>query len=69
MTGDDVKKLQKFMLTICKKFKNIPGIRVSGVFDELMESSILKLQKDFGIEETGAVGPILWYDIVEYSKK
>lgn len=69
MTGDDVKKLQKFMLTICKKFKNIPGIRVSGIFDELMEKSILKLQKDFGIEETGAVGPILWYDIVEYSKR
>ena len=46
MRGDDVRTLQRFLLTICRKFKNIPGVRVTGIFDELTESSILKLQEE-----------------------
>lgn len=69
MTGEDVKRLQRFLLRICKRFGNIPGVRVNGVFDEIMEKSILKLQNDFGLPLSGVVNPVTWYEIVNYSKQ
>ncbi len=68
-TGEDVRRFQKFLLAICKFDKSIPGVRVNGVFDELTRKSVLKLQRDFGLEENGVVGPILWRKVVELSKK
>ena len=69
MTGDDVKRLQKFLLKICKYDKSIPGIRVNGIFDDLMDRSIRKLQNDYGFEVNGIVGPLLWKKIVELAKR
>ena len=37
MSGDDVRKIQEYLLKICRQYGNIPGIRVSGIFDDLME--------------------------------
>ena len=67
--GDDVLKFQRYLLTICRYDHSIPGVRVNGVFDELTRKSVLKLQRDFGLEENGVVGPILWRKVVELSKK
>ena len=39
MTGSDVKRFQKFLLSICKFDKSIPGVRVNGIFDDLRLSS------------------------------
>lgn len=69
MSGEDVKIIQGFLLKICQKFKNIPGVRVSGIFDDLMERSVSKLQPLFGEKATGVIDPVTWYNIVEYSKK
>ena len=68
-SGEDVKKLQIFLYKVCEKYKNIPGVRVTGIFDDLTEKSVLSLQKRFGIEESGVVGPTFWNDLVEYTKK
>lgn len=68
-TGDDVKRLQKFLLLICRYDKSIPGVRVNGIFDDLTERSIKKLQSDYGFEVNGVVGPLLWRKIVELSKR
>ena len=68
-SGDDVLKFQRYLLTICRYNHSIPGVRVNGVFDELTRKSVLKLQRDFGLEENGVVGPILWRKVVELSKK
>ena len=67
-SGEDVLKLQNFLYIICEKFGTIPGVRVTGVFDDLTEKSVISLQKRFGIEESGVVGPTFWSDLVEYSK-
>ena len=48
MTGNDIKRFQKFLLAICKFDKSIPGVRVNGIFDELTEKSVKKLQNDYG---------------------
>ena len=69
MTGDDVRRFQKYLLAICRYDKSIPGVRVNGVFDELTEKSVLKLQNDYGFDVNGIVGPLLWRKVVELSKR
>ena len=69
MSGDDVKRFQRFLLAICKYDKSIPGVRVNGVFDELTEKSVYKLQQDYGFDLNGIVGPLLWKKVVELSKR
>ena len=69
MTGEDIKRFQKFLLKICRYDKSIPGVRVNGVFDDLTERSVKKLQKDYGFEINGVVGPLLWKKVVELSKR
>ncbi len=68
-TGEDVRRFQKFLLAICKFDKSIPGVRVNGVFDELTEKSVKKLQQDYGFDINGIVGPLLWRKVVELSKR
>ena len=69
MTGNDVRRLQKFLLTICNFDKSIPGVKVNGVFDDLTEKSIKKIQDDYDFDINGIVGPLLWRKIVELSKR
>ena len=69
MTGEDIKRFQKFLLKICRYDKSIPGVRVNGVFDDLTERSVKKLQKDYDFEINGVVGPLLWKKVVELSKR
>jgi len=68
-TGDDVRRFQRFLLAICRYDKSIPGVRVNGVFDELTENSVKKLQQDYGFDVNGIVGPLLWRKVVELSKR
>ncbi|MBR5369766.1 MAG: peptidoglycan-binding protein [Bacilli bacterium] len=68
-SGEDVVKFQRYLLLICRNNHSIPGVRVNGIFDDLTKRSVLKLQRDFGLEENGIVGPILWKKVVELSKK
>lgn len=69
MSGDDVRIIQNFLLKICQQTGNIPGVRVSGIFDDLMEKSVMKIQSIFNQETTGVIDPVTWYNIVEYSKQ
>ena len=68
-SGEDVSRFQRFLLKICQYDHSIPGVRVNGVFDELTNRSVLKLQKDYGLDQNGVVGPILWRKVVELSKR
>ena len=69
MSGPDVKRFQMFLLAICRYDKSIPGVRVNGIFDELTEKSVKKLQSDYGFDINGVVGPLLWRKVVELSKR
>ena len=68
-SGEDVLRFQRYLLSICRYDHSIPGVRVNGIFDELTNKSVLKLQRDFGLDENGIVGPILWRKVVELSKR
>ena len=69
VTGKDVKRFQRFLLAICKYDKSIPGVRVNGIFDELTEKSVKKIQNDYGFDINGIVGPLLWKKVVDLSKR
>lgn len=69
MSGNDVRRFQKFLLAICKYDKSIPGVIVNGTFDELTEKSVFKLQEDYGFDINGIVGPLLWKKVVELAKR
>ena len=69
MKNEDVKRLQMYLLIICRFDKSIPGVRVNGEFDDLTEKSIKKIQNDYGFEQNGIVGPLLWKKIVELSNR
>ena len=68
-SGNDIRRLQKLLLAICRYDKSIPGIKVTGVFDELTERSIKKVQKDYNFDINGIVGPLLWKKLIELSKR
>ena len=69
MTGKDVLRFQRFLLAICKYDKSIPGVKVNGIFDDLTEKSVMKIQKDYGFDINGIVGPLLWRKALELSKR
>ena len=69
MTNDDVKRFQKYLLAICRFDKSIPGVRVNGIFDDLTEKSVKKIQSDYDFDINGVVGPLLWRKVVELSKR
>ena len=54
---------------ICDSLHNIPGVRINGEFDELTERSVIAIQRQVGLEDTGIVGPATWYQIVEKAKR
>ncbi len=66
--GNDVRRFQMFLYEICRRDKTIPGVRVNGIFDELTEKSVRKLQSDYGFDVNGVVGPLLWRKVVELSR-
>lgn len=68
MEGEDIIRLQNFLYTICENTHEIPGVRVSGIFDNLTKQSILYIQNKFDLEKNGIVGPATWRKIVELSK-
>ena len=68
-SGDDVLRFQRYLLLICRYDHSIPGVRVNGIFDDLTEKSVLKLQKKYGFDVNGVVGPLLWRKVVELSKR
>lgn len=69
MTGANVIRVQRFLLMICSKTHSIPGIKVTGNFDDLTEQSVKAIQKQEGLPVNGVVDPVTWYRIVELSKK
>ena len=69
MEGEDIRRFQMFLLKICKYDKSIPGVRVNGVFDELTEKSVKKIQSNYGFEVNGIVGPLLWKKVVDLANR
>lgn len=64
-TGGYVTVLQKYINVLSKNNYGINEVRVTGEFDDSTKEAILKLQKIFGLKETGVVDKATWDKISE----
>ena len=63
-TGENVRHMQIFLQYIAQNDPQIPDVTVTGTYDEATMRAVLALQRQYGFDETGAIGPILWREIV-----
>ena len=63
-TGENVTNMQTLLQNIAQSDPDIPSLTVTGTYDEATERTVRALQRQLGIDETGAIGPILWREIV-----
>lgn len=63
-TGENVTNMQTLLQTIARNDPAIPTLTVTGTYDEATVRSVQALQRQLGFEETGAIGPNLWREIV-----
>ena len=58
--GAAVRQLQQNLRKIAAQDPSIPTVEVDGIFGEATRQAVLALQRQLGIDESGAVGPVLW---------
>lgn len=63
-SGSYVTTIQQNLQNISKTDPSIPFVEVTGEFDEQTQNAVRALQAQLGIEQNGAVGPIVWSQII-----
>ncbi len=69
MHGNEVTTLQEFLKEIHLKDPSFPLVDVWDCFDTKTELAVKAIQKEYGLEQNGHVGPLEWKYIVEKAKK
>ncbi len=62
--GESIRQLQQNLRRIAQADPNIPLIEVDGIYGPATQAAVLAMQRQLGMEQTGAVGPILWQTIM-----
>ena len=62
--GESVYIIQGYLNKIGKNVDSIPVIAVDGIFGPRTKAAVIALQQYLGIEETGAIGPVEWAEII-----
>ena len=63
--GRAVRQLQENIRKIAAQDPAIPTVEVDGVFGPATQRAVLALQRQQGIDQSGAVGPVLWTRVAE----
>lgn len=63
-SGENVRIIQQYLQVIAQNDPNIPNVSVTGEFDDATRAAVIALQRQLGIEESGAIGPVLWSEII-----
>ena len=58
-----VTRLQSNLQRIARNDPGVPQVQVTGEFDEATENAVKAIQRQMGLDPTGAVGPVLWSEI------
>ena len=64
-TGKVVEQLQSYLRVIGQNNRSVPVINVDGVYGNATANAVRAVQRLYGIEQTGVVGPATWNAIVE----
>ncbi len=62
--GESVRVIQGYLNKIGQTIPEIPAIQVDGIFGAGTKAAVIALQQYLGIEQTGAIGPVEWAEII-----
>ncbi|WP_315081451.1 peptidoglycan-binding protein [uncultured Clostridium sp.] len=62
--GDDVKWVQTYLNAISKFYKEIPEIKVDGVFNKRTKNAVIDFQKTFELNPDGKIGVNDWNKLI-----
>jgi peptidoglycan hydrolase-like protein with peptidoglycan-binding domain len=62
--GENVEIIQGYLNRIGRVDPEIPVIDVDGIFGPQTKAAVIALQRQLGIEENGAIGPVEWVEII-----
>lgn len=63
--GKSVEQIQTYLRVIGQNNRSVPVINVDGDFGNATRNAVLAVQRLYGIEQTGIIGPLTWNAIVE----
>ena len=63
-SGESVSIIQRYLSIISRTDPQIPQVNVTGTFDEATRNAVFALQRQLGIEQNGAIGPVEWSRII-----
>ena len=64
-TGNAVELIQRYLQRISRSDSRVPFVSVDGVYGEATAAAVREIQRQFGLTQTGAVGPLTWDAIVQ----
>ena len=62
--GESVRVIQTYLNRIGRTDPAIPEIAVDGIFGPMTKAAVIAVQKQLGVEENGAIGPVEWVEII-----
>ena len=62
--GESVRVIQTYLNRIARTDPDIPEITVDGIFGPMTKAAVIAVQKQLGIEQNGAIGPVEWVEII-----
>lgn len=60
MTSPYVKVIQEYLSYIHQTYPNIPDVSATGYFGPITRNAVTEFQRQFGLAQTGSVGPAVW---------
>ena len=62
--GEEVRVIQTYLSRIGRTDPDIPDITADGIFGPRTRAAVTALQKQLGVEQNGAIGPVEWVEII-----
>ena len=62
--GESVKVIQTYLNRIGRTDPEIPEIVPDGIFGPITKAAVIAIQRQLGVEQNGAVGPVEWVEII-----
>ncbi|MBR2315355.1 MAG: peptidoglycan-binding protein [Clostridia bacterium] len=63
--GNAVELIQRYLQRIARSDSRVPFVAVDGVYGEGTAAAVREIQRQFGLMQTGAIGPLTWDAIVQ----
>ena len=62
--GEEVRVIQGYLSRIARTDPDIPDVDVDGVFGPQTKRAVQAIQRQLGVEQNGAIGPVEWVEII-----